>query len=61
MLECLLGKVKKVGECWEWQGAKNQNGYGLLKIAGKMVMAHRLAYTLKNGEITRWPHGLPLV
>lgn len=34
-------------ECWEWQGAKNQSGYGKFRTR----QAHRIAYTLTKGAI----------
>jgi len=36
--------------CWEFLGAK-QHGYGALSIKGRMVGAHRHAYTLAFGPI----------
>lgn len=36
--------------CWEWQGA-TAAGYGKLGWNGKVISAHRLAYTLSKGEI----------
>lgn len=41
--------------CWEWKRYKNQNGYGRLGYGGKLILAHRLAYTLVRGDI---PSGL---
>jgi hypothetical protein len=35
--------------CWEWQGAKYRNGYGNLKLKGKHIGAHQLAYELAVG------------
>ena len=37
--------------CWEWQGAKNADGYGWIKIGGVNMYAHRVAYMLEYGEI----------
>lgn len=37
--------------CWEWQGSK-RNNYASLKQGGKQILVHRLAYKLKNGEIS---------
>lgn len=32
--------------CWEWQGSKNNAGYGQVKWRGKVWMMHRLTYHL---------------
>ena len=47
--------IRGPAECWEWTGNKIGGGYGRLWSAGKMVSAHRLAWTLVCGEI---PDGL---
>lgn len=44
--------------CWEWQGARDQHGYGRLKSGGKdgrVLKAHRASYELHHGAE---PHGL---
>ena len=41
--------------CHEWRGTLDGDGYGHLKVGGKTVKAHRLAWTLANGPI---PDGL---
>lgn len=41
--------------CWEWQGRKNNHGYGCLSVDGFDIYAHRHFYALKNGPI---PAGL---
>jgi len=33
--------IKSSGKCWEWQGAKNKTGYGVFRVDGKNVLAHR--------------------
>lgn len=43
--------------CWLWRGSTNKKGYGLLGVNKKSLLAHRVAYTLVNGEI---PKGLIL-
>lgn len=44
--------------CWDFEGAKNQDGYGIFRGPdGKNVRAHRFAYSLLVGEI---PAGLEL-
>jgi hypothetical protein len=37
--------------CWLWDGGVHKNGYGVIKVFGKMEFAHRLAYSLYNGPI----------
>lgn len=47
-----------VGEpysCWEWQCARQLNGYGHLSFHGETTSAHRVAYELAHGPI---PDGL---
>lgn len=48
-------KVKKTDGCWEWQGARTQNGkgYGVLTIDKKSVIAHRFSWELVNGDIPK--------
>lgn len=51
-------KVTKHQEgCWEWTGAINGHGYGHIKIEGRMVPAHRVAYEFLVNPI---PEGLDL-
>ena len=38
-------------ECWEWQGGRNNTGYGSLTYRGQHITAHRLAYSLAKGPI----------
>lgn len=44
-------------QCWTWLGAKSVLGYGHLKIDGRMVKAHRIAFEIERGPI---PDGLCL-
>lgn len=45
--------------CWEWQGSKNDQGYGRFKVDGKTYAAHRwsleqkLGRSLREGEVAR--------
>ena len=43
--------------CWLWTKSFSPNGYGVMKIDGKNVKAHRLSYELFVGSI---PDGLEL-
>lgn len=46
LLQRLLNKVivNDVTDCWEWQGAKNNLGYGLMRDEKKMRTTHRVSY-----------------
>lgn len=37
--------------CWEWMGAKNSTGYGIVGFQRKFWLAHRLAFFLKHGSL----------
>lgn len=43
--------------CWEWIGAKSENGYAKLHLLGKTVRAHRYSFGVFVGPI---PEGLQL-
>ncbi len=45
------------GECLEWIGTKNQKGYGRIKVAGRMLSAHRVVWEMRNGPV---PTGLEI-
>lgn len=53
--ERLNSQLERVGECTEFMGYRNSNGYGELTIDRKFVLAHRLSYELSFGPI---PDGL---
>lgn len=44
---------KSAGEtaCWPWKGAPSTGGYGVLKVEGRRVPAHRFAYEQAHGSI----------
>lgn len=35
-------------ECWEWQGCKNNTGYGSMTVSQKTYSAHRIVFVLSN-------------
>jgi hypothetical protein len=39
-------KVIKTSSCWEWQAAKNKQGYGMYSVDGKSIPAHRFSAML---------------
>jgi len=41
---------KPVDECWPWQGAIRGNGYGSIRLGGRCVLAHRIAWQLRHGR-----------
>ena len=41
-------KVDRSGECWEWIAATAGGGYGVFRLDGRNVPAHRLSYAMAN-------------
>ena len=35
--------------CWEWRGARDEHGYGVIKFAGQRILAHRASLLLVTG------------
>ena len=56
-IDTILKRVNKLPNngCWEWQGHKNNDGYGLVTFEGKHQGVHRLVYKLMKGYV---PPGL---
>jgi hypothetical protein len=48
-------RVDRSAGCWEWQGARNGAGYGVVSRDGRDHGAHRVAWELTHGPI---PDGL---
>lgn len=44
------GRPELGGPCWEWRGALNTNGYGVVKVARKLELAHRVVLALALGR-----------
>jgi hypothetical protein len=53
--DAFWAKVQKTDGCWEWQGTRLPDGYGMVYWNGKSRRVHRLAYMLTYGPI---PPGL---
>jgi hypothetical protein len=57
LLERLLNNIiiDNVTDCWEWQGGKQNIGYGMIRDENKMRTTHRVSYEEHKGPI---PKGL---
>lgn len=44
-------RIDKSGECWEWTGTRDHDGYGRIQTGGKILRAHRVVYELYVGQI----------
>src|SRR5580692_6687685 len=49
----LLSYWKIRGSCWVWTGARDKDGYGVIKIAGKSVRLTRFIFKEINGRIPK--------
>lgn len=43
--------VGGVDECWLWEGARSDTGYGTFTLENRSLKPHRLAYELTHGQI----------
>lgn len=52
-IEARLDKYTERSEegCWEWAGAVNNRGYGVMTISKSIYYTHRVSYTRHNGPI----------
>lgn len=50
--------VKTADGCTEWQGNRNENGYGVSHYSGKLIYVHRLAWIRERGPI---PEGMQVL
>ena len=46
--QCLLED-----ECWPWQASLDSMGYGLFRLDGKLLKAHRVSYDLYIGDVPK--------
>jgi hypothetical protein len=45
--------INEYTDCWEWQGGKNNVGYGLIRDEHGMRTTHRVSYELYKGNIPK--------
>ena len=43
--------IDKSGNCWEWLGSRNPDGYGTISIDNRISYAHRIVYEMEVGAI----------
>jgi hypothetical protein len=48
-MERFWSKVDKAPDCWEWNAALNNKGYGIFLWKGKPKLSHRVAWMLHTG------------
>lgn len=41
---------KSLQDCWTWNGATRHHGYGGIKVKGRVMRAHRVAWELYNNQ-----------
>lgn len=44
------GPLTQYGRCWLWTDKIRRDGYGVLRIAGHNIRAHRIAWELEHGK-----------
>ena len=49
--ESFAARTERRGDCLIWTGAKGKDGYGRIRIDGRLVQAHRFAWEKVNGKI----------
>lgn len=49
--EAFQHRTQRSGECLIWTGATDKNGYGTIRVAGRLVQAHRYAWEQENGPL----------
>jgi HNH endonuclease len=53
LAQSLWERVDKSGDCWEWQGTPDKDGYGVFTYRGTSYRAHRAAWLVSFGAIPR--------
>lgn len=47
----LVSRLVPVGDCLEFTGSRDGNGYGTIRLDGRMQRTHRVAWELAHGPI----------
>lgn len=45
--------IREPCECWEWKALRSPNGYGRFVTNNLVILAHRVAFHLSGGDISR--------
>lgn len=45
--------IKGTNDCWEWQASFNENGYGRFSYMSRAERAHRIAFIISGGILTK--------
>ena len=45
------GRIDRTAECWVWRGGHFSDGYGRVRVGGRDLKTHRIAWELTNGPI----------
>lgn len=53
--ERFWAKVEKTDSCWVWTASTDRTGYGKIAKEGKLTPAHRVSWSMVNGDI---PEGM---
>jgi len=49
-------RVSRGEGCWEWMGCRTGSGYGYIRVNGRGIGTHRVAYLLECGPIADGLH-----
>jgi hypothetical protein len=54
VMERFFNKIQKTEACWIWTSClRGKTGYGVFKLNGKVIDAHRVSYEIHKGEIPK--------
>jgi len=54
--ERFLSRIYVTDSCWLWKGQPTSKGYGVMRVGGRQVEAHRLSYRLFYGDFDEKLH-----